>query len=368
MITLSAPQIVTPNAVLDDAWVTVDSGRIVAIGTGEPQGASTQVDGALVPGFVDIHCHGGGGFSFDDPVAATSAAEFHLGHGTTSMLASLVSAPVHDQVRLLSALRGVVSSGAVAGVHLEGPFLSLRYCGAQNPRALTDPSTADVDALLAAAPGVLKLITIAPELPGALDAIRRFADAGVVVAIGHSDCTAEEAQAAVAAGATVVTHLFNAMRHFHHREHGLAEYALTDGRLATEVIADGIHLGDLALRVVADTKRDRLIAVTDAMSAAGMPDGEYRLGGLDVTCADGAARLTGTSTLAGSTLTMDRAFSHLHNVIGLDLGATAHACATEPARALGLSDVGCIEVDKQADFVVWKDGVQAVFKNGIKVH
>ncbi len=365
--TFTANKIVTPGGEISQGWVSVDNGTITAIGEGTPTSATTHLDGTMLPGFVDIHCHGGGGHSFDDPAGAAAAAEFHLQHGTTSILASLVSAPIHDQLRLLSALTRLVTDDVIAGVHLEGPFLSHIKCGAQNPAVLVDPSPEAVSQLLEFAGSSLRYITIAPELPGALEAIERLTAAGVVVALGHSDATAAEAVAGRQAGATAVTHLFNAMRTVHHRDNGLADVALIDPLLSTEVIPDGIHVAQMAMQLAATTKQHRLVAVTDAISAAGMPDGDYRLGGLDVTCADGAARLTGTNTLAGSTLTMDRAFAYLHTVMGLSLTAAAHATATEPARVLGLHHVGTIEVGKQADFVVWNDGLREVIKKGLPI-
>ena len=368
MTSVSARQIVTSHGMLDNAWLRIDNGHIVEIRTDDAPADATQVAGTLIPGFVDIHCHGGGGYSFDDAHNASKAADFHLAHGTTSLVASLVSASIDEQVRLLQELEPLVDLGVIAGVHLEGPFLSQKCCGAQNPVVLVDPTNDYVQALLDASSDALSMITIAPELPYAFDAIRTFVSHGVTVAIGHSDCSAEVAREAVDNGATVVTHLFNAMRKMHHREHGLAEYALVDERLSTEVIADGVHVGDIALRLAAAMKTDRLIAVTDAISAAGMPDGTVTLGGLEVTCAGGVARLTGTDTLAGSMLTMDRAFAHLLTDVGLEVTAAVHATSTEPARVLGLHDVGSIEVGKRANLIAWDRGVTAVFKQGHRVN
>lgn len=367
MTSLTAQHVVTSEGVLDDAWLRISNGRIAEISRGNAPTDATYFSGALIPGFVDIHCHGGGGHSFDRSEEAAEASDFHLRHGSTSVVASLVSASVTDQVRLLTVLEPLVQSGHIAGVHLEGPFISRKCCGAQNPDVLVEPTKDLVNQLAGFPAGVLKLITIAPELPFALEAIQVFSNANITVAIGHSDCSADEARAAVDAGARVVTHLFNAMRPMHHREHGLAEYALVEERLSTEVIADGKHVGALALKLAAAIKGDRLIAITDAISATGMPDGTFTLGGLEVVCADGVARLAGTDTLAGSMMTMDRAFQSLIDVVGLNLTAAVHASSTEPARVLGLSDVGSIELGKSADFVVWDDGVKAVYKRGQRV-
>mgnify|MGYP000718750613 CR=1 FL=1 len=190
----------------------------------------------------------------------------------------------------------------------------------------------------------------------------------IIVALGHSDATSDLAIAATNAGATVVTHLFNAMRPLHHRESGLADVALTDSRLNVEVIADGKHVGDLSIALAHTAKKRQFLAMTDAMSAAGMPDGQYTLGGLTVTCADDVAVIAGTKTLAGSTLNMERVFDRLLNVYKFDLLDATWATATAPAKALELDSVGSIAVGKKCNFIVWKDGIHSVYKNGNLVH
>ena len=365
---IAADQVVTRSTVLRNAWVGVDAGRIVEVSTKTPPHTPDHTYRAtLLPGFVDIHCHGGGGYSFDKPAEAAQAAQFHLAHGTTSMIASLVSAPVAAAAGNLSALQPLVAAGLLRGVHLEGPFLSAERCGAQNPAALTNPTDDAVDWLLRAAPGVLAMITIAPELPGAIAAIERFTEAGVTVALGHSDADADTSRRGIEAGARVVTHLFNAMRPLHHRDGGLSGLALVEDRLSVEVIADGVHVGDISLQLAAKAKPGRLIAVTDAIAATGLPDGGAVLGGLAVDVKDGVARLAGTQTLAGSTLTMDRAFHHLVQAVGLNAVEAAHATATRPAEVLGLTDVGEIAVGKRADLVALNSHVEAVWQAGTLV-
>jgi len=369
MTSIRAAKIVTPDRVIDNGVLTFDEvGLITEISSDQNIEADLSTDGTLIPGFVDIHCHGGGGFSFDDPANAKSAADFHLKHGTTSVIASLVSAKVDRQAELISQLSSLVESDAIAGVHLEGPFLSKAKCGAQNPAVLTPPDAKSVSRLIEVSNGNLRMITIAPELENAILAIKEFVKNGVTVALGHSDATSDYALAGADAGATVVTHLFNAMRSLHHRDSGLADVALTDSRLNVEVITDGKHVGDLSISLAHTAKQRQFIAVTDAISAAGMPDGDYNLGGLSVTCGDDVAVITGTTTLAGSTLNMGRVFHRLTNVYKFDLLDASWATATAPANAIGLNDVGSLEVGKKANFVIWNDQIASVYKNGNLVH
>ncbi|MEN9692380.1 MAG: hypothetical protein RLZZ330_24 [Actinomycetota bacterium] len=367
MVRVKASQLVTPSEIISNGIIEFDETTGLITGIHSSGDADVVFDGVLIPGFVDIHCHGGGGFSFDDPSNVKNAADFHLKHGTTAVLASLVSAPVAKQIELLKALKPFANDGTIAGAHFEGPFLSGAKCGAQNPAVLTAPNSEDVENIISASDGVLKLITIAPELENAIGSIKRFVGAGVTVALGHSDANSDEATIGVNAGATVVTHLFNAMRSLHHRESSLADVSLTDDRLSVELITDGKHVGDLSIQLAHKAKGRKVIAITDAISAAGMPDGDYDLGGMKVTCADDVAVIAGTSTLAGSTLNMERVFSRLVSVYGFDLVEAAWACSTAPAKAIGLN-TGALEIGKKADFILWNNSINSVYKNGCLVH
>jgi N-acetylglucosamine-6-phosphate deacetylase len=342
-------RIVRPGSVVS-GHVVVDGPVILSVTAAQRAG-----DDIIVPGFVDLHCHGGGGHTFTtgDPEAARAAASFHLAHGTTTMLASLVSSPYDLMRDATSAYAALVADQTIAGIHYEGPYLSGVRCGAQNPEFLRDPALDELGGLIDLGAGAVRMVTIAPELPGALDAIALLAGRGVVAALGHSDATYEQTLAGVAAGATVGTHLFNGMRPPHHRAPGPVVALLGARTVVCELIADNIHLhpGMLAFAARA-AGPDRAALITDAMDAAGMPDGTYELGGQAVTVADRVARLTAGGSIAGSTLTMDAA---LRNAVdaGIPLPAACAMASTTPARALGLDDeVGALEAGLRADLVV----------------
>jgi N-acetylglucosamine-6-phosphate deacetylase len=346
-VTKISGHVVRPGAVVPGS-VEVDGPTILDVT--EHGGAGDDI---IVPGFVDLHCHGGGGHTFTtgSASAAREAAAFHLRHGTTTMLASLVSSPYELMRDATTAYLPLVADGTIAGVHYEGPYLSQARCGAQNPAYLRDPSLEELTALVEL--GGVRMVTIAPELPGALEAVRFLADRGVVAALGHTDATYEQTLAGVAAGATVGTHLCNGMRPAHHREPGPIVALLDSPTIVCELVADGIHLHDGMLRFAAHTTGpNRSALVTDAMDAAGMPDGSYELGGQEVTVADRVARLVRDGSIAGSTLTMDAALRQAVGA-GLDLPTAATMAATTPARALGLADeVGALEAGLRADLVV----------------
>jgi N-acetylglucosamine-6-phosphate deacetylase len=341
-------RIVTPGGVVEGA-LTIEGGRITAIDPGP-----ADADQWIVPGFVDIHTHGGGGHTFTsgDAQAARSAAAFHREHGTTTLLASLVSGPFDLMRDATVAYRPLVEEGVLAGVHFEGPYLAEVRCGAQNPAYLRDPSAEEIAELVKLGEGAVRMMTIAPERAGALNAIEQLSRLGVVVAIGHTDATYEQTLAGVAAGATVATHLFNGMRPVHHREPGPIVGLLSSDRVAVELIADGVHLHDGTLAFAARTAGpERTLLITDAMSAAGMPDGEYELGGQVVVVADRVARLARGGSIAGSTLTMDAAVRRAVGA-GLPLPQAVAAASTNPARVLGLGgELGALEVGKCADIV-----------------
>jgi N-acetylglucosamine-6-phosphate deacetylase len=308
----------------------------------------------LVPGFVDIHVHGGGGATYTtgDPVQARAAADFHLRHGTTTSLASLVTSPpdlMHDATVRLAPL---VAEGVIAGIHYEGPYLSAVRCGAQNPDHLRAPDLTELSTLLDAAPGAVRMVTVAPELPDAVAAIEWLVARGVTVAVGHTDATYQQTLAGVAAGASVGTHVFNGMRQPHHREPGPVYALLGSPDVVCEFIADGIHLHDGTLRFATGvTGPDRAALITDAMAAAGMTDGDYELGGQPVTVANGVARLAGSGAIAGSTLTMDTALRRTV-AAGVSLVDAVTMATATPAKVLGLDDRGVIAPGNRADLVV----------------
>lgn len=362
-VRLRADHVVTPRGAADDVVVRITAGGIVAVDPTTPaQGPAVQrVAGWLVPGFVDPHVHGGGGFDYatEDPEEAVQGRAFHAAHGTTTSLASLVSAPVDDLCRQLRTLAALVEDGVFAGIHLEGPFLSAGRRGAHDPNCLIPPYPETVDRLLVAGGAALSMITIAPELPGALAAVDRFVRAGVRVAVGHTDADLETVQAALDAGASVATHLFNAMPAIHHREPGPIPALLNDPRVAVELIADGFHLHPAILATaVRAAGAERSVLITDAMAAAGMPDGDFRLGGLAVAVRDGMARLVQPDgrpgSIAGSTLTMAAAFQVMTGVVG-DVAVVAAMASTNAARYFGLADVGRIEPGARADLCVVDD-------------
>ena len=344
-----AGQIVRPGAVVA-GHVEIDGPTIIDVAATNRAGADI-----IVPGFVDMHCHGGGGHTFTqgDAADAAAAAAFHLRHGTTTMLASLVSSPFELMRAATAAFRPLVADGTIAGIHFEGPYLSGARCGAQNPAFLRDPSLTELTTLVELSAGAIRLVTIAPELPGALEAIRYLTGNGVVAALGHTDATYEQTLAGVAAGGTVGTHVFNGMAPPHHRRPGPVFALLGTPPVVCELIADGFHLhpGSLAFAAHA-TGPDRAALITDAMDAAGMPDGRYELGGQEVEVTDRVARLVRDGSIAGSTLTMDLA---LRNAVaaGIALPDAVAMASTTPARALGLDDqVGALEAGLRADLVV----------------
>jgi N-acetylglucosamine-6-phosphate deacetylase len=267
------------------------------------------------------------------------------------MLASLVTEAPDVLDRAVRALAELVADGLLAGVHLEGPWLSAAHHGAHRPDLLRTPTTAEVARLLGAGGGAVRCVTLAPELPGGLDAVRQVVAAGAVAAIGHTDATYAQARAALRAGATLGTHLFNAMRPVHHREPGPALALLQEPAATVEIIADGVHLHPAVVRAAAGGAA-RPVLVTDAMAAAGAPDGEYRLGALAVEVRGGAARVRGADTIAGSTLTMDAALRYAVREAGLPLLAAVRAATVTPADVLDRRDVGRLAEGSRADLVV----------------
>jgi N-acetylglucosamine-6-phosphate deacetylase len=365
-----------------DAYVAFEDDRVLATGTGsgwrDLVGNDTYVlDGAghvLTPGLLDIHNHGGAGASYGEGGdAIRTARQFHREHGTTRQLLSLVTASPDVLISEIQvAAAETRRDPTILGIHLEGPFLAREYCGAHDPTLLRDPDPALVERLLAAADGTLRQVTMAPERAHFAESARILRDAGVVVAVGHTAATFEQARAAIEAGASLLTHTFNGMPGVHHRAPGpvLAFVENPDGWL--EVVNDGIHVRSEVIRMLCQLAPGRVALVSDAMAAAGVGDGRYRLGNVDVDVAEGVARLTGRKTLAGSTLTLDVAVARAVQNVGLTPLAAIEAATVIPAQILGLGDrFGRLEPGYVADAVlfdrdwrvrsVWIDG-QAVGK------
>ena len=368
MTLISAGAIALDGRICRPGWLQTSGRRILDCGIGIPPAPadSDWADAVVVPGFVDMHVHGGGGASYTDgsPADIERAAAFHRGHGTTSTLASLVTAAPAD---LLTGLRALVESthlGIVAGIHLEGPWLSPAHCGAHDRTQLRDPDRAEIDAVLAAGDGAIRMVTLAPERPRTAAATARFLDAGVIVAVGHTDATYEQTRQAITAGVTVGTHLFNAMRPLHHREPGPALALLQDPQVTVELIADGVHVHpELVSAVIDGVGPDRIALVTDATAAAGLGDGTFRLGPVQIDVVSGVACVHGTSTIAGSTASMDQLFRAVAGSwadCDAALSAAVQMTSATPARVLGLDHVGNLRPGCDANLVVLDRGLQVV--------
>lgn len=364
-------RVVTPAGIVDDAVVVVSGSRIEYVGratapgpTGGAPGRPTRAAPLVLPGLVDVHNHGGGGLSSTsaDPRAVAGAAEHHLRHGTTGVVASIVTDRPDAMLEAVSAAADGVESGHVVAVHVEGPFLAPARCGAQDPRHLVPPDAGLTRDLLDAGGGQVRVMTLAPELEGADDVVEVLLEHGVVPAVGHTEAAPDAVRRTLARTRAalgrpgLVSHLFNGMPPMHHRRPGPVAGALgaaAAGDARVELVADGVHLADETVRTVFDLLGpERIVLVTDAMAAAGMPDGSYDLGPQRVRVVEGVARLGGGTQgpLAGGT-------AHLLDVVrrcvhaGIDLTDAVAAASTTPAAALGLEAVG-LAAGHRADLVV----------------
>ncbi|MEV4069523.1 N-acetylglucosamine-6-phosphate deacetylase [Nonomuraea fuscirosea] len=370
-LTLADARIVTPEGV-HEGWLTIEDGRITHVGHGSAPGAGLSVGGRhVVPGFVDLHNHGGAGGSFPtgEQDRARDAVALHRRHGTTTTVGSLVTDSIEGLTRAATSLAELCEEGLLAGLHLEGPYISRARCGAHDPALLREPSPQELAGLIKAGRGHIRMLTIAPELPGALDTIRMAVAEGVIAAIGHSDADYEQTIIGIEAGASVATHLYNAMPPLGHRAPGPVAALLDDERVTVELVNDGVHVHAAMLRLAYEVAGPgRTVLITDAMSATGLGDGDYALGSMQVHVRDGVARLAEGGSIAGSTLTMDVAFRRAVQEVGMSLPDAVQVASLTPARVLGLAGrIGSIAVGKAADLVVLSDSleVDGVMKDGV---
>ncbi|MFT4157713.1 MAG: N-acetylglucosamine-6-phosphate deacetylase [Microbacterium sp.] len=347
-LVIHSARIVDAGDIAENGWVRIESGIVTDRGTGDSWSPADDIidateiagaDAVLTPGFIDIHGHGGAGAAFDDGIEAIRIGRtLHREHGTTRAVVSLVTAPIDELTRSVSGIADLMLTDAdIVGSHLEGPFLDPGHHGAHEPSLLREPTATDVARLLEAGRGTVRQVTIAPELPGGLDVVRQIVDAGSAAAVGHTNADAATAIAAFEAGASILTHAFNAMPGIHHRAPGPVLAAATDHRVILEAIADNVHLAPSVIKLLFDAAPERVALITDAMAAAGSADGHYDLGAVSVTVKCGIARADDTGSIAGSTLTQDIALLRAVEA-GVPLPEAVRALTETPARAVGFSE------------------------------
>lgn len=357
--------LILPDRVVENGLLAYEGGRIAGVWDLEreaapahdPRETTRWERGYIAPGYVDLHVHGGGGGDFmdGDPESVVAITTAHARYGTTGLLATTLTAPEEAITRAFRAVKAAPRRGArVLGFHVEGPFINVKLKGAQDERYVRAASTAEIDRWLAEGDGEDRWhVTLAPEIEGAVDAIRHLAGKGAVISAGHTECTHAQLQCACEAGLSHATHLFNAMRGLHHREPGTVGGALTLPGMTVELIADGIHVHPASMQVaVAARGAGQVLLVTDAMRATGLPDGEYLLGELKAYVKDGAARLA-DGTLAGSVLTMETAVRNMVNLVGVELPTAVAMASLHPARKHRLEGrKGSLEAGKDADLLL----------------
>lgn len=381
--------VVTPEQTIADGVVVLFRGKIAYVGasgsvpdtlTG-PGGSETfstaslptidASDGVVVPGYVDIHIHGGGGADTMNATveAIETIAKAHVVHGTTGFLPTTMTAPHENVVAAAKAVKKAMvastksdwAGARVLGMHVEGPYIHPKMIGAQNPNFVRHADIGELDEILSILADGFRLITLAPELPGAIEAIEWLVSRGITVSMGHTAATHEQALAGIAHGVSHATHSFNAMTGLHHREPGVVGTLLTEGSVRGELIADGIHVHPTVMKVLAQSKgATGLCLITDAMEAMGMPDGQYDLGGLTVILRDGECRLE-SGSLAGSVLTMDQAVARMVHEVGIDLVSAVRMASLTPTEAVGLdAERGSLTVGKVADVVILDSSLRCV--------
>ncbi|WP_238652225.1 N-acetylglucosamine-6-phosphate deacetylase [Paenibacillus piscarius] len=363
-------RVLTPAGVVEQGVIAISEGLIHYAGEAawlpaayEGWPAVTREPEALfIPGFVDVHVHGGAGhdFMYSDTDALDTITRFHASHGTTSMLATTMTASKADIDQVLAEVNTYrnredgMPYARLEGVHLEGPFISQRWPGAQNPEHIVPANIAWLEEWEARYPGMIRQVTLAPEREGALEAVRWLRGRGITAALGHTDAKFEEVIAAADAGLNQAVHQFNAMTPLHHRKPGAAGAVMYEPRIRAEIIADGIHVHPAAISIVARLKNaQNLLLITDAMSATGLSDGEYAIGDLPVIVKDGIATLKEhPEALAGSTLTMISGFRYLVRTVGLSLLEASQAASLTPAASLGMERfIGSLEAGKRGDIL-----------------
>lgn len=357
--------IVTEQGIVQNGSIHVVGATIASIQKqGSTAPANAQIvdanGGWLLPGFIDVHVHGGYGADFMDAKESSldTITKFHSSTGTTSIVATSMTAPRHaldDVLESVDAYRKKdMPYAQVVGVHLEGPFLNPTKIGAQNPDYVVLPQVEWMQVWNDKYPGLIKTLSLAPERDGALEMIAWCHEHGIVTAAAHTDATYDEINAAVKNGLSHSVHMFNAMRPIHHREPGTVGAILTTDEVSAEIIADGVHVHPACIKLLAGMKqKQNLLLITDAMSAAGLQDGLYQLGGQDVVVRDSVARLKEGDSLAGSTLTMIRGFRYLVEEVGFSVEQVSELASGNPAKLLGLSDtIGSIAEGKHADLLI----------------
>lgn len=363
------------GTIRDDILVVMNRGRLIDVArAGSVPPNSHRVDGLIVPGFIDMHIHGGDGADFMDASdkANRQIVRFHARNGTTTLAATTLSSSAGDlerAVKTIAATAADTPPGAeICAIHLEGPYISRKNAGAQDPSSIRPADIHEISTLIAAAPRLRWVITIAPETEGARALIEHFRGR-ILFSIGHTSGDFADAVAGLGWGASHFTHLFNAMTGMHHREPGVVGAALVSVDATAELIADGIHVHPAVMRVATSLLPHRVALVTDAIRACGLPEGQYKLYGYDVTVADGTARLP-NGTLAGSVLTMARAVQNMVELAGLPIESVIPLATEVPARILGIADrKGKLERGYDADVAVLTPRFQVarVFARGEEV-
>jgi len=362
-VIIQAAKAVVGHELIDNFWIETTNGFITKAEQGINGNAEITTSKVLIPGFIDIHCHGAAGFYFSDENESNKRKVItaHNSHGTTGLMASLVTEPLDELQKQILRLLPFYKDGSIIGIHLEGPYLSRAKCGAHEPSLLREPNIEELSQLIDIGEGSIKMVTIAPELPGAIETIKYLIQKGIKPALGHSDANSNQFQECFAAGANLITHFTNAMK----KEKGsgtVFDLILNQENVAIELILDGQHVNYEDAKEILKNMSSRTILITDAMSATGQPDGNYKIGKKDVVVKEAVARLVDGNNLAGSTLTMEQAFKNAVDVCNLNLVEAVHVSSTNAAKALGLLDRGQIKVGMRADLLTYNENNKEISK------